>query len=232
MASIWDAGSAQNIGVVAGDNTYKSQYFEATEGQKDFILTAFAYTVGEESVQVLINGGGQILGKDYTEPNGNTISLVTPAREKDIIQIRALIGSESSQAAATSAANAKASEDQAKIYKDAVLAAANIFIATSASNITVGTGAKAFNVGAGKQFQNGQWVMSSVSNNSNIYMVGQVTNYVAGVLTLNVTKLEGAGTYANWNVSLTGVPQPVPPAASLATNDDLAAEVWAATLSF
>src|SRR5689334_20182296 len=103
-ASIWNPGNSGGQQTISGDNTYKSEYITATtDGQKVFNLTKFAYAVGVESIQVLINGVGQILTKDYVETSGTTITLVEGAAAGDIVQIRALVGSESSQSAATSA---------------------------------------------------------------------------------------------------------------------------------
>jgi hypothetical protein len=231
MTSIWQGDPSGSEGTtISGDNTYKSEYFVATQGQTIFGLTKFAYAVGAESIQVFINGVEQTITKDYIESSGTSITLLEGADVADLVKVRALIGSENSQSAAVSAANAAVSAQQAQDAKDAVLGVSNVFIATSATNNTIDAGPKSFDVGAGKQFQNGQWVMAAVTANPIRYMVGQVTSYVGGILTINVTKLEGAGTFAGWNVSLTGVPQPVPAATNIFTDLNLLAQVNAIAL--
>jgi hypothetical protein len=209
-ASIWQGGSAADQPVVNSNNTYKSEYITATaDGQKVFNLTKFAYGVSSESIQVLINGIGQIVTKDYTESSGTSVTLVEGAVLGDIVQVRALVGSDNTQSAAVSAANAAASAQTASDAANSIVGAANTVTGTSASNITVGTGVKVFAVGLGKQFQVNQFVMVSLATNPSIFMIGQVTGYAAGNLTINVTVTLGAGTYTNWLVSITGQPQPV-----------------------
>jgi len=72
------------------------------------------------------------------------------------------------------------------------------FVATSTSSVLIGTGTKTFTVGTGYTFINGQNI--SVTNSTTNYMIGTLTSYTGGVLTINVTNAYGSGTYASWSI--------------------------------
>lgn len=77
---------------------------------------------------------------------------------------------------------------------------------TSTSNLTIGTGAKALTTQASKQFAVGNPVRITRTSDVTQWMDGQVSAYDAatGALTVLVATISGAGTYANWTVSLSG----------------------------
>lgn len=89
--------------------------------------------------------------------------------------------------------------------RDAAIAAATATtVGTSASSVVIGTGAKAFTTQAGKNWIVGTWlVIASAADPAN-YMTGQVTAYSGTSLTVDVEAIGGAGTLADWNISLSG----------------------------
>lgn len=107
-------------------------------------------------------------------------------------------------AAAVSAglANSSASDSAASAALSAVYAAS--LLGTSATSIAIATGPISFTTQAGKQFSAGQFMSAvSAANNAN-YMHGQVTSYSGTSLVLNVSDIGGGGTFADWNLSISG----------------------------
>jgi hypothetical protein len=98
------------------------------------------------------------------------------------------------------------------VYNVMTLAAfgASLFSDTSSSSATIGIGAQSFIANPGKGWTIGSWVVVSSQASPGNYMIGQVTSYttVGGVTTLglNVTAAAGIGTFAAWNIALTGAP--------------------------
>jgi hypothetical protein len=78
--------------------------------------------------------------------------------------------------------------------------------ATSTTSQTVGVGSKTWAVQSGKAFQAGQWVLVQETSNSANQMLGQISSYSGGSLTVNVTATGGAGTYSDWTIVLTNSP--------------------------
>lgn len=80
---------------------------------------------------------------------------------------------------------------------------------TSTTSVLIGTGSKLFSIQSGLAYQVGNYVRASSSANGANYMEGFVTAYVAGsptLITINVTKVGGSGTFASWNFSISGAP--------------------------
>lgn len=77
------------------------------------------------------------------------------------------------------------------------------FTGTSASSVLIGTGSKSFTASTGKNWQIGQSIRLAYTTTPSNYMDGQVTAYNSGTgaLTVNVTAVGGAGTYAAWTIS-------------------------------
>lgn len=75
------------------------------------------------------------------------------------------------------------------------------FMGTSTSSLAIGTGAKTFATQTSKEWVVGQVVIASSGSN---YMKGQVAAYDAGtgVLDVNVTSVNGSGTFASWIIGL------------------------------
>lgn len=73
------------------------------------------------------------------------------------------------------------------------------FAGTSTSSVTVGTGPRTFVTQAGKGWLPGQVVV--VSSGAN-YVKGTVTDYTGTNLQLNVTSINGSGTFTAWGIGL------------------------------
>jgi len=81
-ATVWNPGSTP---LVNSDGTVKRQYFVATAAQSVFNLTAFAYALSTESLQIYKNGLALRLGLDFNETSTSSFTLTTPATAGDII---------------------------------------------------------------------------------------------------------------------------------------------------
>lgn len=105
-------------------------------------------------------------------------------------------------------ANADYVDDQVILAQDAATAAMNYasaLTATSTTSITIGTGSKTFTTQSSKQFQAGQTLKIVSTANTANFMIGDVTSYSATSLVMNITSTGGSGTFADWNISLTGI---------------------------
>src|SRR5262249_7182405 len=80
-------------------------------------------------------------------------------------------------------------------------------VGSSVSSVAIGTGAKSFTTQTAKNFPVGETLVIASNANPSNFMRGQVTTYNAGTgaLTVNVTTIGGAGTFANWLISVASV---------------------------
>ncbi len=99
--------------------------------------------------------------------------------------------------ASTSATNAAASATQAATYAAALSA-------TSTTSLAIAGGTQTFTTQASKQFINGQYLIIASNANDTNYMHGQVTSYSGTTLVMNILDIGGSGTYADWNISISG----------------------------
>lgn len=100
-------------------------------------------------------------------------------------------------AAAGSASAASGSAAAAQNYAAALSG-------TSATSTAIGTGSKTLTTQTGKQFAAGQWVTVVRASDVNAWMYGQVTSYSGSTLIINVTLINGSGTYTDWTISIAG----------------------------
>lgn len=93
------------------------------------------------------------------------------------------------------------------------------FNGTSATSLLIGTGTKNFTASTGKLWNVGQYVIAASLATPANYMVGQVTSYTSGngALEVNVASVGGAGTLADWVISLAPSPGDFITAAGSAT---------------
>lgn len=119
-----------------------------------------------------------------------------------------------STSATNSANSATASASSATASAASAASAAAYALAltgTSTTSTAIGTGAKTFTTQASKQFIVGQYlVIASNANNAN-YMHGQVTSYSGTTLVMNITDIGGSGTFADWQISISGTQGPTGP---------------------
>lgn len=127
----------------------------------------------------------------------------------------ALYSHERAQTASAHADDAADKRDQAETYRNQAATAAATAVnapgtsSTSATGLTVGTGAQAFVTQGGKAWAVGQPVMiARTSAPASTYMIGTVTAYNSGTGAMSVMVASGAtagaGTFADWTISLTG----------------------------
>lgn len=113
--------------------------------------------------------------------------------------------SDSAAAAQASAQDASDSADAAAASAASAASSAATITSTSTSSLTVGTGSKTFVTQAGKQYAAGQFLTAVSSASPSNYMFGQVTSYSGTSLILNSLSFGGSGTFASWNISLSGI---------------------------
>lgn len=77
---------------------------------------------------------------------------------------------------------------------------------SSTTSLLIATGSKVFALVAGYAYQVGNYVRASSAANGANFMEGLVTAYSAGNITINVTKIGGSGTLADWNFATAGAP--------------------------
>ncbi|MGX9430286.1 hypothetical protein [Bradyrhizobium sp. LeoA1S1] len=77
---------------------------------------------------------------------------------------------------------------------------------SSTTSLAIGTGSKTFAIGTGYAYQVGNYVRASSAANGANFMEGFVTAYSGGNITINVTRVNGSGTFADWNFSVSGAP--------------------------
>ena len=81
----------------------------------------------------------------------------------------------------------------------------NALSASSASEITIGLGAQTFEITGDKYFSAGMIVLVEKSDDATKWMLGSVTSYAGTTLTLDITETNGAGTFSDWTIVLTGL---------------------------
>ena len=219
MASIWNPDGTIVPGVNA-DLTVMYQEFTATASQTVFNLTTFVFQPTTNSLFVLVNGVDQVLTQDYLEgAGGNSITFTSGLEVGDQVIIRGFIGSIASQtaaasanAAAISAASASTGAATATTEAAIAVAAANSvsLVTISTTNLLIAQGNTNLVVGINQQWTAGQPVIIASTANVANYMFGQITAYTpaTGAMTVNVSLVGGAGTFASWNVAIAGTQGP------------------------
>lgn len=71
---------------------------------------------------------------------------------------------------------------------------------TSATSVTIGTGSKTFTTQAGKELYRNTYIRVASASDATKYMEGTITAYDGTTLTVNVTSVNGSGTYASWHI--------------------------------
>ena len=94
---------------------------------------------------------------------------------------------------------------------------------TSATSLLIATGANVFTTQASKLWVNGQYLQIASNANAVNYMHGTVTSYSGTTLTMNITDIGGSGTFADWNISISGTQGPVGPTGPAGAGNVIAA---------
>lgn len=81
----------------------------------------------------------------------------------------------------------------------------SILLATSTTSTLIGTGSKTFIVSqSGVSLVAGGFVVIASRANVANYMQGQITSFSGNTLVVNVTNIGGSGTFADWNIIISG----------------------------
>lgn len=139
-----------------------------------------------------------------TALSGTTIAQINAVGDQiDLVasQMNIVAGEVNTNAGIASAAAVSAAADAATAANFA-----GAFVGTSTTSVTIGTGSKSFTTQANEQYTAGIFMTISSQADVSNKMFGEVTAYnsTTGALTINVTQTWGSGTFADWNVSLSG----------------------------
>lgn len=105
--------------------------------------------------------------------------------------------------ATTEAGIATTQAGNASTSATAAAASAGSLTGTSTTSLPVATGSTTFATQAGKTFASG-WITAQSAGTPSASMSGLVTSYTGTNLVLNVVETTGAGTHADWNLSVAG----------------------------
>lgn len=93
----------------------------------------------------------------------------------------------------------------AVLYEQGLQGPTPVIRGTSSSSVVVGLGMKTWETQAGIVWSLGQRVRAA-SDDGLTYMSGLITAYEGTTLTLNVTRAQGDGPHADWNIGIAGDP--------------------------
>lgn len=172
-----------------------------------------------QTVYELMDRALRVPRSSASTPETYLDDITTIATAEATAQAAAAAGSASAAStsagsAATSASAASASASAAAASAVTAAAAADNLKATSATSLAIGTGTKTFVAQSGKAFQDGGWVVAASNANEANFMFGQITSYVGTSLEVNVTSVGGSGTFADWNIAISGIQGAQGPAGS------------------
>ncbi|MDE1830258.1 MAG: hypothetical protein KGI25_08045 [Thaumarchaeota archaeon] len=81
---------------------------------------------------------------------------------------------------------------------------ANGWSTTSLTSNTIQTGSVTFTVDNNLLISAGDFAWALPTSTSNVWMYGTVISYTGTTLVMNMTEIQGSGTYANWNINQLG----------------------------
>lgn len=105
---------------------------------------------------------------------------------------------------ANSASAALVSENAATVSAASAAALAGSWSGTSTTSLLIGIGSRTFTTQTGESYSVGVWMTAVSAANAANWMFGQVTSYSGTTLIIDVQALGGSGTFADWDLSLTG----------------------------
>jgi hypothetical protein len=77
---------------------------------------------------------------------------------------------------------------------------------TSGTSLAIDLGSKSFETQTGYAYQPGNYIRASSAADGTNYMEGTIVSYTLTTMVINVTKIGGSGTKADWTFSLAGTP--------------------------
>lgn len=108
----------------------------------------------------------------------------------------------SASTATTQAGNASASASAASVSAAQAAASAASLYGTSATSLLIAAVSKTFTTQSGEAYSAGDWITATSAANLANWMYGQVTSYSGATLIVDVQVINGGGTYADWNLSI------------------------------
>jgi len=168
-----------------------------------FTGTGFTGTIDNVSVRAISGAGRQIVyPTEFTLNNTSFTLAMTPKTGVNNIAMYAF--STLVAAASASAAAAEAFAQAANNSANLAAGYSTALTSTSTTSLLIALGTKVFTTQANKAYTAGQFMSAvSAANNTN-YMHGNVVSYTGTTLTLNITDTGGSGTFADWNLSISG----------------------------
>lgn len=143
-----------------------------------------------------------------TQATNAATSATTATTQASNASASATSASSSATSASTSATSAATSASAASTSASAAAASAASLSgglsATSVTSVAIATGAQTFTIQASKLFIAGQILIVSSNASALNYMHGTVTSYSGTSLVMNILDIGGAGTHADWNISVSG----------------------------
>ena len=110
--------------------------------------------------------------------------------------------STSAGTATTQAGIATTQAAAAAVSAAAAAASAAALFGTSTTSLLIAIGTKVFTTQASEAYTAGNWVTATSAANLANWMFGQVISYTGTTLTVDVQVINGSGTYADWNLSI------------------------------
>lgn len=117
----------------------------------------------------------------------------------------AVIAKGAAEHAQADAEHAQADAEAAQLAAEAAAALAAGYTGTSTTSLLIEVTSKAFTTQASEQWQAGQWITATSAANMANWMYGQVTSYIGQTLVVDIQRIGGSGTKADWNLALSGV---------------------------
>lgn len=224
------AGLSLAAGVLsASSSTTVPKYaaFTATTGQTLFTPLLFPYTLGIHELNVFQNGV-HLAATDFSETSTSSFTLAVGATAGDIVEAlvfpgQAIPGTIWRDGAGVPFNSLGINGDYylndttGDVYLKTTgtySIVANIhgtngvtpvITGTSITSTLIATGSNVFATQSGISWNTGDWVIIASAANTSNYMSGNITAYSGTSLTVNVVAIGGSGTYADWNISLSGV---------------------------
>jgi hypothetical protein len=219
--------SVDGVALVAGDRVLVKDQTDATENG----IYAVALSNWEREpdfdgpddvaggTKIPVNQGTQNFNTIWGVTNVDDITVgTTEITFGNFVTSGNAVAAEAAQAGAEAAqagAEAAASDSATSAAEAAVSAAAAQaqLTATSSTSLGIGAGSKVFTTQTGRAFQAGVFIIAYSAGDPTNWMIGQSASYSGTTLTLTVgvDDFEGAGTYTDWILQISGARGPEGP---------------------
>ncbi|KQW97142.1 hypothetical protein ASC94_10145 [Massilia sp. Root418] len=212
------------------------------DDESTFDAAAYAYSAAQPACVTQTNALGANVFANAVEAvaaaTAASISAGTAASQAGTATTQAGIATTkageaaaSASTAGTAAGAASSSAGAAAASAAAAAALAGAFVGTSSSSLAIGLGSRTFATQAGEAYTPGIFMTAVSAANGSNWMYFQVTSYSGTTLLTNVLAFGGGGTFADWNLSLAGVPGAQGPKGDTGATGGLAGGALTAHLS-